>query len=731
VNLGTNFIGLNINDTPGYEPPDTIAAAGPNHVVELVNTDMRIFNKTGGVISTQDLGTFFASLHPQSLSDPAVMFDETISNGAGNPAGRFIVSILDFNTSSSAFKSSFDVAISNDADPTHGFTEMHQIDMTEGAKLFADYPRVGWNADGYFFSFNMFDQSLTTFQHVQVLTIDKSTVLDANNATFAKYQVDPAGSNFTMAPATMHGSVVGDPMWFVEETNVDSGGDGLGGNTIHVIKWTWTNNVLSNSPMQTDYSISVTPYAAPPNAAQPGGTITTNDTRILNAAWRGDRLVADQTVGVGTVAQARWYEFNTHMGGTPTLTQSGNIAGDPTQGSNVSTYYPAIEIAANGDLGMTFMESSSSQDMSMYVTGQSTGGPAGVMQTPVLVKAGEDTYFGSRAGDFSGITVDPVTGTSFWAASEYTKQGFIFSYWGTWIANFSLTAPDSIPPSVTVTAPNGGESWTAGTTQNITWTATDNLGVTSVDLYYSTTGSGGTFTVIATGLANTGSYAWKVPNTASTNAFVKAVAHDAAGNTGTDLSDAAFTIIGVADTTPPSVTVTAPNGGQSWTAGTTHNITWTATDNVGVTSIDLYYSTTGSSGSFTAIATGIANTGSYAWKVPNISTSNAFVKVVAHDAAGNTGVDLSNSAFRIKSARRSGAISGNIPPGSLNPERTDTTSRPLPPSHLLTSSESSPSHPENSGTPKTARATALVPSDQVDVNALDKVFAEGWPDGLI
>jgi hypothetical protein len=326
--------------------------------------------------------------------------------------------------------------------------------------------------------------------------------------------------------------------------------------------------------------------------------------------------------------------------------------------------------------------------------------------------------------------VDPVTGTSFWAANEYTKQGFIFSYWGTWLANFSLTAPDSIAPSVTVTAPNGGESWTAGTTQNITWTATDNVGVTSVDLYYSTSGSGGTFTAIATGLANTGSYAWKVPNTASTNAFVKAVAHDAAGNTGTDLSDAAFTIIGVADTTPPSVTVTAPNGGQSWNAGTTHNITWTATDNVGVTSIDLYYSTTGSSGTFTAIATGIANTGSYAWKVPNISTSNAFVKVVAHDAAGNTGVDLSNSAFRIKSSKRSGAISGNIPPGLLNPVRTDTSSLPLPPSHLLTSTESSPSQPENSGTPKAARATAPVSSDPVDFDALDKVFAEGWQDGL-
>src|SRR5262249_23022532 len=65
------------------------------------------------------------------------------------------------------------------------------------------------------------------------------------------------------------------------------------------------------------------------------------------------------------------------------------------------------------------------------------------MQAPVLVKAGTDTYFGTRAGDYSGITVDPVTGTSFWAANEYAR--FFLSYWGTWIANFSLSAPP--PPS--------------------------------------------------------------------------------------------------------------------------------------------------------------------------------------------------------------------------------------------------------------------------------------------
>src|SRR5206468_11973625 len=142
-------------------------------------------------------------------------------------------------------------------------------------------------------TFNMFDTSLTYFQHVQVLSIDKATVLDSNNGTFNKSQVDPVGTHFTMAPATMHGSAAGGPMWFVEETNVDSFGNGLAGSNVHVVRGT---NLLT-VPTFTDFNIAVTPYAAPPKAAQPSGTIETNDTRILNAVWRGDRLVASQTVG--------------------------------------------------------------------------------------------------------------------------------------------------------------------------------------------------------------------------------------------------------------------------------------------------------------------------------------------------------------------------------------------------------------------------------------------------
>ena len=121
---------------------------------------------------------------------------------------------------------------------------------------------------------------------------------------------------------------------------------------------------------------------------------------------------------------------------------------------------------------------------------------------------------------------------------------------------FTIPAgPDITPPTVTVISPNGGENWPVGTSQTITWTASDNSGVvTSIDIYYSTNGGATYPYTIATGETNDGAYTWTVPNTPSTTCRVKVVAHDAAGNTGEDESDADFTIVGA-----PKVMITISN----------------------------------------------------------------------------------------------------------------------------------------------------------------------------
>jgi endonuclease/exonuclease/phosphatase family metal-dependent hydrolase len=93
-------------------------------------------------------------------------------------------------------------------------------------------------------------------------------------------------------------------------------------------------------------------------------------------------------------------------------------------------------------------------------------------------------------------------------------------------------------PTVQLTAPNGGESWAAGSTQSITWTASH---VSNVALHYSLD-NGGSWTLITSAtVATASSYAWTVPGTASTQARVRV--SDASNASISDISDAPFSIV--------------------------------------------------------------------------------------------------------------------------------------------------------------------------------------------
>ena len=123
--------------------------------------------------------------------------------------------------------------------------------------------------------------------------------------------------------------------------------------------------------------------------------------------------------------------------------------------------------------------------------------------------------------------------------------------WNNDFGNGKLHLPDFVAPAVTVTYPNGGETLISGTLENLTWTATDVGGVTSVDLLLSWTGSAGTYVPLVSGIANSGSYPWMVTIPSGngcvlSDCWLKVVAHDAQDNTGSDISDAAFTLMDLA-----------------------------------------------------------------------------------------------------------------------------------------------------------------------------------------
>jgi len=448
LGIAMGFEGIGFPNSFGSVPPDTHVATGPAHIVEVTNTTIAYYSRvTGKRLFRQDLFVFFAPAGVVSFGfDPVVTYDDI--------AGRFVVAMVDEDDTLE--KGFLLYAVSNSSNPLDGFSEMHRIDLTENGSVLdetvlPDFPKIGWNADIHVITFNMFGVDSHQFDHVSVVIIDKSTALDGNSSTLSFSHLDRDPVDFTLMPAVMHGANSGDPMWFVMES-----GDALGSD-IRVVKM--TDSLDSPSFSETD--VTVTAYEFPPNAEQPGsgtfGRIQTNDSSIISAAWRDNRLVAAHAIGLDSTSQAhvRWYEFDT-SGSSPTLTQEGTI----NPGVGIHTYYPSIEIASNGDIGMTFMQSSSTQFMSMYVTGQNSANSSGQMRTPVLARAGQRTYkafdcaIGSvfvddcRAGDYSGISIDPNFSNMFCAANEYATSKSS-NNWGTWIACFAIGIHDLAVTSIT------------------------------------------------------------------------------------------------------------------------------------------------------------------------------------------------------------------------------------------------------------------------------------------
>jgi hypothetical protein len=281
---------------------------------------------------------------------------------------------------------------------------------------------VGYDSDAYVLTTNQFTFSSGLYSKLEMNVVEKSN--------FKDFRSSQTSASFTEFPARMHGAGSG-TLYLVQENGFENG------KSIQVDKVT---NYFTTTPTVTRTNLTVNSYTVPPSATSPGNqTLATGDTRIDSAAWRNNELVATQNIGVSGVSAVRFYVFNTS--GTPTLTQQGNIQ----PGSGIYTYYGAIDIDPSMNLGLSYMESSSTEKVSVYDIGELSGGS---MSAGVLAEAGAQNFSQfdgnpHRAGDYSAIAVDPST-NNFWIENEYAS-GTVTSVgdYGTFISNFSVTTPSA------------------------------------------------------------------------------------------------------------------------------------------------------------------------------------------------------------------------------------------------------------------------------------------------
>ncbi len=186
-------------------------------------------------------------------------------------------------------------------------------------------------------------------------------------------------------------------------------------------------------------------------------------------------------------------------------------------------------------------------------------------------------------------------------------------------------------PELIIVAPIGGERWVVGSTHKIEWTTEDKKGYNKIEL---STDKGQTWSTIAAGTPDDGSFKWLVPNKVSKACLIRITQKE---NGQYDISDQPFEIV-----PPPKITVTSPNGGEVWSGYDQRFIAWTTQGIVGDVKIE--YSLNAGTTWLTAVAQ-TANTGSWMWVVPNTPSNKCLARI--SEAGDGIPKDKSNAVFTI------------------------------------------------------------------------------------
>jgi|GEM_PF-3614294 hypothetical protein len=149
--------------------------------------------------------------------------------------------------------------------------------------------------------------------------------------------------------------------------------------------------------------------------------------------------------------------------------------------------------------------------------------------------SGNDQGFGIATDTFQNIYVTGYTDSTDFPTKN-AIQSSINGVLDTFLVKY--TNLETIQ-GITILSPNGGETWQAGTTQTIVYSASPTISY--VSLQYSTD-AGASWNSIVASIPNSGSYAWMIPNVSSSTCLVKIA--DASDGEPWDVSDNFFAIIG-------------------------------------------------------------------------------------------------------------------------------------------------------------------------------------------
>ena len=434
---GLNFAGVGQGDygfSVQYAPPDTVGAVGATQYVQWVNTYFAVFNKSTGAIATgfpkpgnSPWAGFGGGCQTNNDGDPIVQYDKL--------ANRWI--LTQFSVSTIPYLQC--VAVSTTSDATGSY---YRYAFSYGNTQFNDYPKMGVWPDGYYISYNIFNNA-QTFAGSKVCAFDRNKML-AGDPTATQQCFQLSTSYGGLLPSDLDGITAppaGSPNYFMN----------FGSNSLNL----WKFHVdFANSANTTFTGPTSIPVAAFNAACSGGGACipqpgTSNrldslaDRLMYRLAYRNrngvESLLVNHSVAVGTnkrnqVTSVRWYEIRL-ANGMPSVYQQGTLG----TSDGIHRWMGSIASDKQGNIALGYSASSSSVYPSIRYTGRLVTDTLGTMQTETIIQAGSGSQLPTlhRWGDYSAMTVDPVDDCTFWYTTEYLKGNGTWN-WSTKIASFKF-----------------------------------------------------------------------------------------------------------------------------------------------------------------------------------------------------------------------------------------------------------------------------------------------------
>ncbi|HLZ20928.1 MAG TPA: hypothetical protein VKQ30_02220 [Ktedonobacterales bacterium] len=448
---------------PGATPPDSALAVSPNYLVSATNQGVAFFDKNGdppanAPIFQNTLSAFFAPAGADAkearVFDPRVVYDEYLD--------RFWVLVTAENDSPD--QSSYLLALSPQTEVAfQAGTWTYLALEVNDAGYWCDYPQLGVDAQAIYLTCNMFDHPISSnnFEYAHIDVYTKLQFLGGACCTgwrFFDLHDDFGSDSFTIAPAHMHGASAGNGEYLV-----NAEGQGGGDNELHVRQIYNVQNCCTpgnqSAPSMDDSDQTVGSFGTPPAGRQPNNVqgVDTGDTRVLSAVWLNGNLYLTQNTSCSTGACALFTQLN--------VSDIGNIStvNDTVLSfSGNDTYYPSIEVNAQGSVAEVFGQSSTTAAPGSNVVimppanvctncyvGQGTLTSGGATYVRL------DTTNRNRWGDYFAAAADP-DGTGIWVQGESTGAAI-----NTNVTNAGLVLEpfDNVPPSTSIQlfgTPHGG-----------------------------------------------------------------------------------------------------------------------------------------------------------------------------------------------------------------------------------------------------------------------------------